>query len=318
MITKTCERTKWSNLHHSRHERYDAWADALRLYFGNQDVGKNPSGDFAADIQSLSIGEFRVVECICDPCLGERGKKYLGDQPESLAIQLVLAGKESFEIAGSAYTASAGDLIVWDNVHEVKFNVLEKLHKVSAIFPLARFREWMPSNWDSINRQFVADSPNAFLMRSHLLSLLRADYTNVQMSESALTDATIALLLGTGQGLGPKSYSLGDQRLDSVKSYIEENLKNADLSLSDVAKANQISLRYLHWLFRDSGETAQKYIINCRLDRCRQDIGNPAMADKLITQIAFSWGFSDSAHFSKRFKAAYGASPSEYRERSIS
>jgi AraC family transcriptional regulator, positive regulator of tynA and feaB len=33
----------------------------------------------------------------------------------------------------------------------------------------------------------------------------------------------------------------------------------------------------------------------------------------MIGEIAFSWGFSDQSHFTRRFRAAYGMSPSDYR-----
>ena len=32
-----------------------------------------------------------------------------------------------------------------------------------------------------------------------------------------------------------------------------------------------------------------------------------------ITEIAFRWGFNDSAHFSKAFRAEFGQSPRAYR-----
>jgi len=32
-----------------------------------------------------------------------------------------------------------------------------------------------------------------------------------------------------------------------------------------------------------------------------------------VTDIAFRWGFTDAAHFSRVFKRAFGATPSEIR-----
>jgi AraC family transcriptional activator of tynA and feaB len=33
----------------------------------------------------------------------------------------------------------------------------------------------------------------------------------------------------------------------------------------------------------------------------------------MIGEIAFSWGFSDHSHFTRRFRAAFGMSPGECR-----
>ena len=35
--------------------------------------------------------------------------------------------------------------------------------------------------------------------------------------------------------------------------------------------------------------------------------------DRTITEIAMKWGFSDAAHFSRSFKAAFGISPHAFR-----
>jgi AraC-like DNA-binding protein len=36
-------------------------------------------------------------------------------------------------------------------------------------------------------------------------------------------------------------------------------------------------------------------------------------AHRTIGDIAYSWGFSDLSHFARRFKRAYGCTPSDYR-----
>ena len=50
-----------------------------------------------------------------------------------------------------------------------------------------------------------------------------------------------------------------------------------------------------------------------RLERCRRDLADPALAGETILAIATRWGLHDRAHFSRLFRAAYGCSPREYR-----
>jgi AraC-like DNA-binding protein len=40
---------------------------------------------------------------------------------------------------------------------------------------------------------------------------------------------------------------------------------------------------------------------------------DPAQASHHISGIAFAWGFSDLSHFNRRFKAAFGCAPRDYR-----
>jgi AraC-like DNA-binding protein len=41
------------------------------------------------------------------------------------------------------------------------------------------------------------------------------------------------------------------------------------------------------------------------------------MRDRTITEIAFLWGFSDSAHFSHSFRKEFGTSPRAFRSRAL-
>ena len=36
-----------------------------------------------------------------------------------------------------------------------------------------------------------------------------------------------------------------------------------------------------------------------------------------MSDIAFSWGFNDAAHFSRSFKEQYGMSPREFRQQAL-
>ena len=48
-----------------------------------------------------------------------------------------------------------------------------------------------------------------------------------------------------------------------------------------------------------------------RLAGARRDLRDPARAEDSITSIAARWGLSNSAHFSRTFRVAYGRTPSE-------
>jgi AraC-like DNA-binding protein len=50
-----------------------------------------------------------------------------------------------------------------------------------------------------------------------------------------------------------------------------------------------------------------------RLQRSREQLADPALAARAVSEIAYAQGFSDCAHFSRRFKARFGQSPSDYR-----
>ncbi|GAA2598803.1 helix-turn-helix domain-containing protein [Actinomadura fulvescens] len=110
----------------------------------------------------------------------------------------------------------------------------------------------------------------------------------------------------------PQSHRLA--LLVRIHGFVEEHLDDPRLVPRTIADAHQISLRYLHKLFQDQGgPTVTAWIRRRRLERCRQDLVDPALSGRPINAIASRWGFTERAHFSKLFRATYGVPPGEYR-----
>jgi AraC family transcriptional regulator, positive regulator of tynA and feaB len=98
-----------------------------------------------------------------------------------------------------------------------------------------------------------------------------------------------------------------------IESFIESHLAEPTLDPAEIASAAGVSVRHLHRLFVTKGCTVAEWIRERRLERCRTDLSDPRFCDKNITEIAFHWGFSDSAHFSRCFKKEFGICPRVFR-----
>ncbi len=103
-----------------------------------------------------------------------------------------------------------------------------------------------------------------------------------------------------------------DQLFARISSYIEARLTDANLSPTKIAEDNGISVRYLYVLFSEHGMTVSGWVRRRRLLRCRAELDG-ADTEASVTEIAHRWGLSDSAHFSRLFKASFGMSPTQYR-----
>jgi AraC-like DNA-binding protein len=98
-----------------------------------------------------------------------------------------------------------------------------------------------------------------------------------------------------------------------IQKFIDAHLPDPGLRPAEIAAAADISIRHLHRLFSNSGGTLGDAIRERRLEQCRNDLTNPSLTRKTITEIAFSWGFSDSAHFSRSFRKQFGVCPRAFR-----
>jgi len=98
-----------------------------------------------------------------------------------------------------------------------------------------------------------------------------------------------------------------------IHQFIDDHLTDPGLRPAEIAAAADISVRHLHRLFSSSGGTLGDAIRERRLEQCRNDLTNPGLSRKTITEIAFAWGFSDSAHFSQSFRKHFGVCPRAFR-----
>ncbi len=98
-----------------------------------------------------------------------------------------------------------------------------------------------------------------------------------------------------------------------IKSFIQNNLSNPDLSPEMIAQALHISKGHLYARFKPENTTISRYIRDLRLMKCRADLSDPRLIDHSVMDIAFAWGFNSVSHFSNAFKRQYHLSPRAYR-----
>jgi AraC-like DNA-binding protein len=96
-----------------------------------------------------------------------------------------------------------------------------------------------------------------------------------------------------------------------IESYIRDQIRDPELSIDKIASALRRSKRYLHMAFAASDRSIADHIWMTRLDGCRDDLAS--RSELTISEIAFAWGFSSSAHFSRAFRKRFGVTPSAFR-----
>src|SRR5215467_16408522 len=95
---------------------------------------------------------------------------------------------------------------------------------------------------------------------------------------------------------------------ERAQAFIHDHLRDPDLSIDQISMALGCTKRYLHMLFSERGITVSDYIWRARLQNCRQEL--ETHGGKTITDVAYSWGFSSSSHFSRVFRKSFGIAPS--------
>ncbi|WP_426437526.1 helix-turn-helix domain-containing protein [Bradyrhizobium genosp. P] len=106
---------------------------------------------------------------------------------------------------------------------------------------------------------------------------------------------------------------LAAARLDAVKADIRQRIGEANLSLTALARRQQITPRHIQRLFAGEESTFSQFVLGQRLARSHRLLIDPRRSDRSISAIAYEAGFGDLSYFNRTFRRHFGASPSEIR-----
>ena len=297
-------------------EREDAWRDVVNsthLPWSIDLAGDDVPAGGQEWIRRRHLGDIDLIDCVCGPCSGRRNPSDLRRSPgEYVGVLIIQEGKELLSQAERETVLSAGDVVAWDSVAEARFAVLEPLRKQTLLVPRPRFQQLIPRP-ELATARSVGASPTVELFTSYLRFL-----TTVDLEPSAAAAAGNAALELLGAVLGsvivPSRSALRDALRVKVKEYVERHLADADLRPPAIAEANALSVRSLYGLFEEEGDTVGAYVRRRRLARAHAELTRPGPGPS-VTDVALRWGFADTAHFSRSFRAHYGISPTEARQR---
>lgn len=108
-----------------------------------------------------------------------------------------------------------------------------------------------------------------------------------------------------------KTNVVNDAMLNQLTKYIESELSNSDLEVTEICKALHISRTQLHRKLKSlTGLSATQFVRNVRLKKAKLQLKN---TDLNITEVAYDCGFKTLSYFTRIFSKETGQSPTEYR-----
>jgi AraC-like DNA-binding protein len=231
-----------------------------------------------------------------------------GAKSDLLVITLVTAGQEVVEQDGRQATLEPGDIFIVDAALPGTCHIPSRIHTVTLVVPkpLVSMRGPLPDKLPAL-------SPMARLLGDYMSLLVRDLATLPAAAVSIAATATLELVqLVTATDSPPlDSAPLRVALLPQVRRHIERSLHDPELTPSRIAEANAISVRTLHAMFADTGESVSDYVRRHRLTRSREAlISAPEAA---VIDVSRRWGFKNASHFARAFKAEYGMAPQDLR-----
>jgi AraC-like DNA-binding protein len=165
----------------------------------------------------------------------------------------------------------------------------------------------------------VRRSPLYRLVAQHVAHVTAdADRLGVDRAAPALGAASVELaraLLISAAHMDSREV-LAETLLTRVRAHVRQHLTDPDLRPATIAAAHNVSLRHLYKVCAQAGFSLEQWIIGERLRGAREELLRPESRARSVAAIARSWGFRYPTHYARRFLAAYGMTPTEWRRRS--
>lgn len=268
-------------------------------------------GRFHGAVKHRPMGDASVIWAECDPCRGRRGASEIASTTQaSIGVLFILDGREKLSHPNHDAFVEAGQFTLWDTTRPLRFAVPERLRKLTLMLPtklIAPTLRTLP-RW---RRVFDARQGCGALLSAQLRTLAGMPEGLDATSQQVALRSTLELLMAAISVQSGVSSSPSARIVARARAHITRHLSEPDLNVESTARALGLSRRQLDRAFAEGGQSASRLIWSMRLERCRRDLLLEPRST--ISEIAFRWGFSDAAHFSRAFRAAFAMSPSQYR-----
>lgn len=229
-------------------------------------------------------------------------------------IYYMLKGECNYFIGNRSYKVVAGDIILIPSgvIHRTNYegkphtrqlincspdyipaSILERLQNSDYLYRNNLVRTQLDEIFTKIENEYESpDELSTDVLRCYTSELFFIIFRNKNEFETK-----------------PDESSLITQALQ----YIKNNYMN-EVKLSAVAKLCSVSAEHLSRAFKkETGFGFNEYLTILRLQKAEDMLRNEP--GRAVSEIAYSCGFNDGNYFSYKFKAAYGISPSQIRNK---
>jgi len=242
--------------------------------------------------------------------------------PECYRILLSINGGIRTEQAGSQVSYRARDIALcdlsrpWRSFHTTG---PVPMRVVMVTFPRALVPVTCGTIQPLIGTLMPRNLPGRSLIAQFLIGLtgtatVAGHEADPDLAE-VLGECTVGLIrqrLGLPDGITPRTRRL--LRTACCRAVIGRDLGNPALGPDQIAKAANISPRYLHKLFQDTEHTPMKLLKRLRLEACHRDLQDPALSTTPIKDIISAHGYLRPDQFARDFKQLFDISATQVRQ----
>ncbi len=294
--------------------RCQYWQETFNAIHPHSSASVADEAQFQGQVSWRRMGDLLLCDISSTPQRVRRqGRHIRQDELEVIELNLQIEGEGRLVQDGRECVTRPGEIAIYDSARPYELSFDRPFRILYLNFPRELFRARFGMSEHVTARTITGTSGVGRFLAGYLSELvLRSEEEDVRFRDplqNHLVDLLITAVSALPSAGGASAGFCRTMTLCRAKTFIMDNLGDEALTPARVAAALGVSRRYLYNLFADEGLPVALWIRQKRLERCRSDIENSALSMRSLSDIAFSWGFSDAAHFSRAFRNRYGMSP---------
>ncbi len=296
-------------------DRAGQWCEWISRHFGGLQSDLYGDTDFEGHIASSQAGDVILTRLEADRhrVLRTAGMVRTSDVPY-LKIVAPWQGSAMVQQQGREACARDGAWVIYDTTGTYEIGNPERVDHLIVMVPKDEVAE-RGQRFDGVMaRRLGASGISRVALETMRNTYLELPNMSAAAAEGAgalikqLVKLSLMELAGQETGMSQR-----EALRDRIRHYVQQNLRDPQLSVDAIAKALNCSRRHLYNAFAGEGESIAAYIQRLRLQACIRDLQQSGPHARPITDIAMSWGFGNPSHFSRVFRGHTGMSPSEFR-----
>ena len=294
---------------------FETWAEMLAPVF-DVDADRDVVSSFAFGFESWTLGSAVIGRCRARGHTFERSRRTVARSGiDHVMIQLQGEGGLDGDAEGRPIRGRPGDICVFDLARPAR-TVSPDFGNTTLVVPRTVL-EPLVADYDALHGLVLsADNPRTRLLARHVEDLTGHLAGPGGDDLIGLVEPTIhfaAACLGTSaDGRAVTAPAVNRAKLAAVRAFIEHQLADPALDAETICRRMGLSRSTLYRLFEPLGGVAA-HIRRRRLNQCLRDLVSPRHRARRISEIAFAWGFTNEASFSRAFRDAFGLTPSDAR-----
>ncbi|KTC25828.1 AraC family transcriptional regulator [Pseudomonas marginalis ICMP 9505] len=292
-------------------ERFSYWNEVVCATYcltKNRTLSDAP---FDGQLKVNTLGDILLTHISSAPIEYERNSA--DADGDDFFLCLTLSTEAELEQCGRRSLQQCGDIVLFNSAQPYRCAFPRGDDQIVISIPRGRLINHLPRPEALVSRTLDGGSSLGRLAGNMLLEVFNAGAQEARAGErlsGALLDVVATAFEGAF-GLADVGHSSRHAALlMKAKGFLLANLDDPALDLASIAHAIHVSPRALSRLFAMEGTTATRWLWQQRLQACRAALLKGK--NRSISDVALSVGFTNMAHFSRAFKAAFGVSPSVF------